>query len=353
MGFLDTLLGRRESVHITAESGLTLSRKIICHRCEREIDERHEVEGCAKNGMSRRFFFGLAGASAAALALRLEGVPIPQARIQVIAYAGDMFEVETLNPFTIAWEGAKTRNGNPFKADDGLIQDGGLLEFHGQDVSRPDKWLRVHRGLSEMNVLGLVDKATGKPIKYRIVRSEEADKRVGIEESKLLAIPFLAHSYHSWNTGALAEVRTQPLTRVPFICDIPQDTDKVDRIGVKYAGHAGFKIKYTAGKSQELDSVRIIAPTSPKWFLDLRKDASASRARQLPYSKDPEHKQFTGNLHNTISMINKEYPDHAQELRLKIMSCNPEYRRRVAPVRSVKTIEDLWGPIAGMDQVSA
>lgn len=189
MSILDIF--KRESVTISAKSTLILpgsdeTRKVVCYRCEREIDERHEVEGCRKSGMSRRFFFGLAGASAAALVARLEGIPLPTARHQVVAHAGDMFEVETLNAFTIAWEGAKTRNGHPFKTDEGLVQDGGILEFHGQDVSRPDKWLRVHRGLAEMNVLELRDKVTGKPIKYRIIRSEECEKLVSVAQRRVM-----------------------------------------------------------------------------------------------------------------------------------------------------------------------
>lgn len=188
---LDVVTGARESVRIERNvkilaPGETEAREVICYRCEKELGPNHDEERCARKGMSRRFFFGLVGASSLALAARTEGIPIPGIRVQVRAYAGDMFEVETLNPFTLAWDSAKTRGGNPFKSDDGLIQEGGLLEFHGQDLARPDQWLRVHRGLAEMNVLGVVDKTTGQPVKYRIVRSEEAETRVGLAQKAVM-----------------------------------------------------------------------------------------------------------------------------------------------------------------------
>lgn len=324
MSILDIFSWKRESVQITA-SAEAPARKIICYRCDREIDEQHQVEGCRKSAMSRRFFFGLAGASAAALALRLEGVPLPVARVQVVAYAGDMFEVETLGAFTLAWEGAKTRHGNPFKTDDGLIQDGGLLEFHGQDVSRPDQWLRVHRGLAEMNVLGLVDKATGKPVKYRIVRAEEADKRVGIAVQRVKSLHGLRMSSGQY-LGQPTMVVTE---RESTIRDVPVDSKKVDRQGVKYAGYAGFKIKYTAEKSQEYDTVRITVPVVPRKTAD---------ERYLCCPWDEQRMVFTASLHHMINMVNRWYPEYAEKLRLKIMSCNPEYRRRLAPVRSVETV---------------
>lgn len=166
--------------------GERMNQRVLCPHCEKELDGGHDPIACSKRGVSRRVFFGLFGASAAALAMRAEGHPLPFAKVQVRAYAGDMFEVETLNPFTLAWGSAKTRAGNPFKADDGTIAEGGILEFHGQDVARPDKWLRVHRGLSEMEVLGLVDKVTGLPVKYKIVRSGDADKLESAAQKRVM-----------------------------------------------------------------------------------------------------------------------------------------------------------------------
>ncbi len=162
--------------------GERMNQRVLCPHCEKDM-EGHDALACARKGVSRRVFFGIFGASAAALALRIEGIPLPSAKVQVRAFAGDMFEVETLNPFTLAWGVAKDK---PFKDDHGALSTGGILEFHGQDVARPDKWLRVHRGLPEMEVLGLVDKVTGSPVKYRIIRSEEADKRVGLAEKRVM-----------------------------------------------------------------------------------------------------------------------------------------------------------------------
>lgn len=188
---LDVVTGARESVRIERNvkilaPGETEGRAVVCYRCEKELGPDHDEERCARRGMSRRFFFGLVGASSMALAARTEGIPLPSARVQVIARAGDMFEVETLNAFTIAWDAAINRNGLPFKNDEGILQKGGLLEFCGQDVARPDQWLRVHRGLAEMNVLAVMDKVTGQPVKYKIVREEEADRRVGLAQKAVM-----------------------------------------------------------------------------------------------------------------------------------------------------------------------
>ena len=178
--------------------GERMNQRVICPHCEKEIEEGHDIAGCARKGMSRRVFFGVFGASAAALALRSNGVPLPTARVQVRANAGDMFEVETLNPFTLAWAVAKDK---PFSSDDGIVSTGGMLEFHGQDVARPDKWLRVHRSLPEMEVLALLDKVTGQEVKYRIVRSEEADRRVGLAEKRVM------QEYYAAGLGAVLDKR--------------------------------------------------------------------------------------------------------------------------------------------------
>lgn len=163
--------------------GERMNQRVICPHCEKEIEEGHDMAGCARKGMSRRVFFGIFGASAAALALRSNGVPLPTARVQVRAHAGDMFEVETLNPFTLAWAVAKDK---PFRSDDGVLSTGGILEFHGQDVARPDKWLRVIRRIPEIDVLAVLDKVTGRPVNYKIIRCEEADKRVGLAEKRVM-----------------------------------------------------------------------------------------------------------------------------------------------------------------------
>lgn len=65
---------KRESVTISAKSTLILpgsdqNRKVVCYKCEQEIDERHEVEGCRKSGTSRRVFFGRMAAIAAGTAV--------------------------------------------------------------------------------------------------------------------------------------------------------------------------------------------------------------------------------------------------------------------------------------------
>lgn len=193
MSLLDTLSGLfggervriEKDVKILAPSEVA-AREVICYRCERELGPFHDDEKCRDKGMSRRVFFGLMGASAAALAARVDGIPFPGATVQVRAYAGDMFSVETLGAFTIAWDAAKTRHGNPFKSDDGVIQAGGLLEFHGQDLARPDQWLRVHRGLAEMNILGVVEKETGRPVKFKMIRSDEVEKLVGEQQKKAM-----------------------------------------------------------------------------------------------------------------------------------------------------------------------
>ncbi len=69
---------KRESVTISAKSTLILpgsdqNRKVVCYRCEREIDERHEVEGCRKP--SRRVFFGKMAAIAAGAAVVAKVAP--------------------------------------------------------------------------------------------------------------------------------------------------------------------------------------------------------------------------------------------------------------------------------------
>lgn len=163
--------------------GERMNQRVICPHCEKEIEEGHDMVTCARKGMSRRYFFGMLGATAAALALKTQTDPVPFFKPVVVAHAGDMFEVETLNPFTLAWGVAKD---SPFRDDQGVVSTGGILEFHGQDVARPDKWLRVHRGLPKMNVLGIIDKITGKEVDYKIIPSEEADKRVGLAEKRVM-----------------------------------------------------------------------------------------------------------------------------------------------------------------------
>lgn len=321
---IDVVTGR-ESVKIKAASqiftpGQIASRAVICHRCEEELGPAHDDEACSRIGLSRRVFFGLMGASAAALAARIEGVPIPGARIQVIARAGDMFEVETLNPFSIAWEGARTKTGNPFKTDDGVIAEGGILQFHGQDLARPDKWLRVHRGLSEMNILGLLDTNTGKPVKYRIVRHDDAEARVGQAYKRVM------QDHQQVAAGAITGIRSfMPMeTR-----QVPVDSAQPNREGLYRAkavtSSGNFLIDYTAGKTKAADKV--------EW----RREDLVGHILIPGSVEDKRRRHFKGDLHRAISEVNDHYPENAAAIKAAIMGCNPEYRRRVAPIRSVES----------------
>lgn len=304
-------------------------RAVICHRCEKELGPDHDDDECAHRGFSRRtVLLGLLGAPAAALAARELGVPIPQARIQVVARSGDMFEVETLNPFTIAWEGARTSRGTPFKADNGLAQGGGILSFHGQDLSRPDKWLRVHRGLAEMNVLALVDTVTGKPVKYRIIRNEEAEKTVRAAYQRI-QFNHRAMAENLWKTQGY-KIPDRPIERGTL--DVPVDNVTPGRQGsfkAKAEPNSGetFLIDYHAADHKNGDRVA--------WR---RAEHPAMKALLFfPASKpDLRPQQFTGSLHDAIAAINQHYPENAGLLRKTIMSMNPEYRKRVAPVRTVE-----------------
>jgi hypothetical protein len=42
---------------------------LLCPHCEREMDDGHDVERCARKRMSRRFFFGVMGGAAVATAM--------------------------------------------------------------------------------------------------------------------------------------------------------------------------------------------------------------------------------------------------------------------------------------------
>jgi hypothetical protein len=42
---------------------------LLCPHCEREMSEGHDVDACARKRMSRRFFFGVMGGAAVAVAV--------------------------------------------------------------------------------------------------------------------------------------------------------------------------------------------------------------------------------------------------------------------------------------------
>lgn len=341
---------RQEVVRITASLAKILApgeapaRTLVCPHCERELDERHEVEGCRKKGeMPRRLFLGLLGASSAALSARLDGVPLPQARVQVIAGAGDMFEVETLNPFSIAWEAAHNFRGAAFKNDDGILQECGILHFHGQDIARPDKWLRVHRGLKDMNVLGIRDEVTGKPVRYRIVRNTQAEERVNAayarqradieaaaREAQKLYID--VHGYH--NASIHAEQQKPEVLKA----DMPNaNREGIGKALVTLAPHFGYgfeaaslNITYRAGKTKNADQV--------EWILLGERPPTIKVDRPGKDLEFPTH--FTGTLHAAIEIVNSHYNTQQSALiRKAIMGLNPEYRQRTGVVALDKITE--------------
>lgn len=302
----------RSSVRIEADRSLIVPghgapTSVICPRCERPIEGLHEC----KAGMSRRMFgVGLFGATAAALTARLDGVPLPTARVQVIVNGGDAFEVDTDRAFMMAFEKAVSKRGNPFKDEAGVLSEGGLLEFHPLDF-KGDNWLRVYPGVGQMNVLGLRDKESGKPIKYRIVRNQEVERQI---------------------SATLALSEPKPVDR-PVIRQIPTDSKHVSREGGRKATFQSalgeFQIQYKAGKTKDWDLVT--------WqFMGLALPSVVAGDHWAKPKTRPV--KCTGSLHTAIETLNVEYPEVAFKVRQVIMRLNPEARRRSAAIRQTKKV---------------
>lgn len=143
--------------------------ELVCPRCDQPLAD-HDTAACDSRGMKRRVFLGLLGASSAALAMRLEGVPIPTARRPVLAASRDLLKVEHLKaPFTVVYEKAREFNGQVFRNDDGLAE-GGVLKFPiGSDR------IRVNSLVCELVIVRAFDDASGKDLPFRIFRAKDAD----------------------------------------------------------------------------------------------------------------------------------------------------------------------------------
>lgn len=146
--------------------------EVLCPRCEKRLDERHVEKDCIASGETRRMFLGLLGATSVALVARLDGIPIPTARVMVVARSRDLIRVEASGPFSIAFEQAMERDGSKFRADGLVVQDAALMDF------KPDQRIRVNEYCGEMRIVGVKDKATGTDLKFRVVRAHDADMEI-------------------------------------------------------------------------------------------------------------------------------------------------------------------------------
>ena len=167
------------------------AKEVLCPYCDKPA-AGHDTQNCAERGMNRRsfFFMGLMGASAAALSARLEGIPLPTARVQVVARWRDLIDVkDATGPWRVAYEDArrvsdparvyKAPNGSFASAEAAQRDPGGLfhtpkaeLTFALADVGKT----RISPALEEMRILAVVDAKTGRPLKYRIYRHDVADR---------------------------------------------------------------------------------------------------------------------------------------------------------------------------------
>ena len=143
---------------------------MLCPRCEKPIDESHDAKACDSSGLTRRFFFGLLGATSAALAMRLDGIPLPAAQHIVVARAGDYLRVEANGVFAIAWERPKHDRAVKRYEEGHLIEASDIQKFTPQDVAAG---IYVNEYLPEMRIVSVIDDTTHKPLEFRVIRGEE------------------------------------------------------------------------------------------------------------------------------------------------------------------------------------
>jgi len=146
---------------------------VICPRCEKPMDERHDEKECSSKGLSRRFFFGLLGASSAALAMRLEGVPIPTAHHMVVARTGDYIRVQQRGVFTIAWQVPREVLGKTDEMGERITRASSLEDFMPKDSEH----IYVDSTVPELRILSVVDKETHQPLEFRVVRASDIKKK--------------------------------------------------------------------------------------------------------------------------------------------------------------------------------
>jgi hypothetical protein len=179
-----------------------------------------------------------------------------------------------------------------------------------------------------MNILGIRDEVTGKPVRYRIVRNDAAEQRVGeamkrVMQEHKLAGDTVKNLYQGWQES------NKPAL---LAADMPSLERKgVGTAKVKFPDSV-FDITYTAGKTPAMDWV--------KWV----REGVAPPMVDGPYGgKKDRPVKFAGNLHESIRQANEFYPGESELLRKAIMGLNPEYRSRTGVV-SLRKIEDL-GPV--------
>lgn len=245
--------------------GSSEKQEVLCPYCDKPA-AGHDVEACADRGMNRRsfFFMGIMGASAAALAARFDGIPLPSAKVQVIARWRDLIQVK--NPqgdFVIAYENARRISdvgmlrherwveGNSREAT--LANPGGLwhepaahLSFSAHDAARNP---RVSSAIQEMQILAVTDKATGKPLEYRIVRAAafdaHLDKQRKIQEAETAERNQLNRVRDWW--GPYATLAKGPLDKAGYtrvmdprenvFIDVPDRTAKIAKLLEKHPKH--------------------------------------------------------------------------------------------------------------------
>lgn len=230
---------KRESVTISAKSTLILpgsdeTRKVVCYRCEREIDERHEVEGCRKSGSTRRVFFGRMAAIAAGTAV-----------------------VAKVAPELITAPAVKLPSN---------LTKGSLLAH---------------------------------------VRSQQDQ------------------------LNRLRNELAQAMVAAPEPVFVPANIPKGFRSGTFYAQSHGFQIEYRAHESIHADRVTLTA-TVPQEVTGDDPYRGPWGESVSPIRKYWNGKKFEGSLHEAITMVNREVPHVALDVRTAIITCNPEYRWEIA-----------------------
>lgn len=161
----------------------SVAAELICPRCDQVLGPSHDDKDCASKGMSRRFFFGLMGATSAALAMRLEGIPLPTAHHMVVAHAGDYIRVKPAGDgvFAVAWERPKSDHGVRRINEGGAIILASTIEkFMGDEADR----IYVDTNIPEMRITGVFDEHTHKPLEFRVVRASEVQAYRQAEEKR-------------------------------------------------------------------------------------------------------------------------------------------------------------------------
>ncbi len=237
MSILDIFSRKRESVHISAKSAVVLAddrrdQRVICYKCDREIDERHQVEGCAYKGSTRRVFFGRMAATVAGAAVVAKVAP--------------------------------------------------------ELITAPS--VKLPSNLSKESLLAHVSK-----------QQEALNRAISQQAEAIVAVP-------------------EPIV-------IPSDIPSGLRSGTFFAQSNGFFIEYKAMHHMDFDRVSLtakeeqVANETTDWAYGSWRYENISPPRSYWSGK-----KFEGGLHETITMVNREYPHMAMDLRQAIISCNPEYR---------------------------